>query len=84
MVANLPTVVQELKTYKTTFNNQLPEDERERHESIFKDLMDAYEEWSTLAKPRVKVPFHHIKQREFGVHKTNMQEMLEELRLCNI
>jgi hypothetical protein len=84
MVANLPTVVLELKKYKTTFTSQLPEDERERHESICNDLMDAYEAWRTLAEPRVKVPFQYTKQRELGVHKTNMQGMLEELRLCNV
>jgi hypothetical protein len=84
LVANLPTIIHELKTYKTTFTNELPEDEREAHEIMYDELMRAYEEWMNLAKPRVKVPFQYTKQRELGIHKTNMQGMLEELRLCNV
>jgi hypothetical protein len=84
LVANLPTIIHELKTYKTKITNALPEDEREAHDRKYDQLMSAYEKYMNKAKPLVKVPFQYTKQREWLGRHTNMQEMLEELRLCNV
>jgi hypothetical protein len=84
LVANLPTIVRELNNFKTTFTNQLPADKREEHENLYNSLMTVYENWRKMAEPRVKVPFHNIQRRELVGRNTNMQGMLEELRLCNV
>jgi len=84
LVANLPTIIHELKTYKTKITNALPEDEREAHEIMYDELIRVYEKWMNLAQPQVQVPFQYIKQREWLRRHTKMQGMLEELRLCNV
>lgn len=80
LVANLPTIILQLKKYKKTFTDQLPANDLEEHKYNYICLMTAYDKWFTLAAPRVKVPFHTLQQREVNGHHTNLIALLEELR----
>ena len=80
LVANLPTIVLQLESYKNTFIAQLPANYLEDHKFKYECLKNAYDNWFTRAAPRVKVPFHTLQQREVNGQHTNLRALLEELR----
>ena len=80
LVANLPTIVLQLKNYENTFTTLLPANALDDHRFKYACVIGAYDKWFTLAAPRVKVPLHMIQQREVNGHHTNMRALLEELR----
>ena len=80
LVANLHTLVLQLKQYKDTFTAQLPANDIMEHEFKYACVIDAYDKWFKLAAPRVKVPFRTLQQREVNGQHTNLRALLEELR----
>jgi hypothetical protein len=81
LLANVRVVMQQLEKYKDTLFNDFPTTSRERHTRLYNTLLAEHKAWDTLARAHFQPQFKKRQTREVTGHGTNLQALLEELRL---
>jgi hypothetical protein len=82
LLANVYTVMQQLKTYKMTLFDKFPEISKDRHTSLYNTLLHEYKKWEDLAKARLYAVVQDTQKRELTGAKSTMSVLLEELKCC--